>query len=132
MSYPTVAFADATATLIDGLLAIRDDTPCVADVPNPRPSAFRRVRCVGGARRNLIVERARFTFECWAATKAAASDLARLTRMDVEALRYTTVNGVRIYRIAEVSRPVDLPDPDSDQERFTFEMEISLRGSAPT
>lgn len=128
-----VLFPDAALLFVDYLtaeLAARsDDAVAVRDVPNPRPPRFVTVHLGGGVRQTIITDRPTLLVECWASTAAEAHDLAQLCRGLVNALAGTTQAGTTIYRVDELGGPVDLPDPVSNQPRFTFSVQAHLRGA---
>jgi hypothetical protein len=71
-----IAFPDAEAAIIphlrDQLVALGMPVPVSGKVPNPVPARHVRVVRTGGLRSNLVMDRARLTFECrdssiWAA-----------------------------------------------------------------
>lgn len=96
-------------------------------IPKTRPSEFVVVRRLGGPRKNLVVESALMTFECWAATGSTAFSLCALTRAIVDSLQGETISDIRIYRISEAAGPHILPDPESNQMRYVFTASIDAR-----
>lgn len=99
-------------------------------VPTSRPSTFVVVRRLGGPRLNLVADNAMLGVECWADSEQEAQDLAQLSRGLIHALRGTSQDGVAVYRITEVAGPQELPDPDSDQCRYVFTLQIAMRGTS--
>lgn len=134
MSTAAVVFPDAAATLIgylrDQLEALDDDTPVGQKTPNPRPPQFVTIHRTGGPRRSIVSDAPLLTIEAWAATDEEAHDLAQLARALLHTARGTSIEGVAIYRITEAGGPVNLPDPESHQSRYTFTLEVLLRGAA--
>jgi hypothetical protein len=122
----SIVFPDATATVITGLDAALTE-PVSSRVPNPRPATFVTVQRAGGPRRNIVTDEATLIVESWAATPAAAHDLAQNARATIHALLGTSVDGVRILRTEETSGPAYLPDPDSQQARYTQTFSVALR-----
>lgn len=125
-----VVFPDATdvvRTLLDTALT----PPVRSKVPNPRPAEFVTVRRTGGVRRDLVADNAQVTVESWGATEEDAHDLAQLARAHIGAAPGSVVNGVSIYRVTEQAAPGILPDPLSDQPRYTQTFIIALRGVTP-
>lgn len=129
-----IVFPDAAAAVIDGLeaeLAARSNmTPVRSRVPDPRPVTFVRVQRVGGPRRNLVVDDATVVVEAWAADEATGHDLAQLCRGIVHSLAGSTVGDTVVYRVDEFAGPGLLPDPVSQQTRWTMTFQISTRGRA--
>ena len=79
----------------------------------------------------MPTERAQVTVEAWAASEQAAHDLSQTVRAVLHAAR-GDIEGVRIYRVEEVAGPGYLPDPLSDQPRYSFTALITARGAAET
>ena len=102
--------------------------PVGTDVPKPRPDKFVTLRRVGGVTRNLVTDSATVSFEAWAPAEEDAHDLAQLVRALVLASPRST--SLTVYRVDEFAGPASLPDPDSDQPRFTFTAAVSYRGAA--
>lgn len=126
----TVTFPDSAALVISYLNA--NLTPPVGSrIPNPRPAAFVTVQRTGGPKRNLVTDSPQLTVESWAATDAAAHDLAQQARALLNDLgdSVKSISGVAVYRVDEVSGPADLPDPLSNQSRYTQSFSVALRGS---
>ena len=98
-------------------------------VPNPRPDRWVRVVRTGGPA-DLVIDRAQITFEAWGTTTAAASDLAGIVRVVIRSLRGRTLDGHPIYRVAEFGGPALLPDPDTGQARYSWTVQIPVRGYA--
>lgn len=122
-----ILFPAADTLVIDYLGSVL--TPTVhGKVPDPRPAEFVTVQNTGGARRNLVTDGAQLTVEAWAETDTDAHDLAQLARAYLNALVGESLDGVAIYRVDEVSRPVPLPDP-SEQPRYSFTSVVALRGA---
>ncbi len=133
---PVVLFPDATAVVIDHLrseLAGRSvSVDLVSDrVPRDRPGRFVQVQRVGGPRLNLVADDALLAVECWAPRPQDAHDLAQWCRALILAMAGTAVDGQAVYRVAEAGGPQDFPDPLSDQPRYTFTVQVALRGSTP-
>lgn len=108
----------------DGL----DDVPIVRRVPDPRPSRFVLIRRVGGIRQTLVSDAATLVFECWGDDEDQAHDLAQLVRMWVLDIGGYVDDEGPVYRATELAGPGRLPDPLSDQERYTFTASVHLRG----
>lgn len=134
MSYPAIVFPDAEQIAIDHLLAqlaLRaNSTPVTNKVPDQRPTKFATCRRLGGPRRNLVADNAQIGVECWAATDPEAHDLAQLCRALLLAMAGRTIDGHAVYQVEEFAGPVNLPDPESAQSRYTFTVQISVRGAA--
>lgn len=128
-----VVFPDAVAVTIgylsDELGDRGSEAEVVKDVPDPRPDVFVTILRSGGVRQTVVSDNAVLIVECWAQTSADAHDLAQLCRALLHAMPGTTQAGVPIYRVDEVGGPVDLPDPLSEQPRYTFTVQVHLRGA---
>lgn len=124
--HEVIAFPDVEALLISHLVTETGEIVSTK-VPNPRPDRFVQILRVGGARRNIVVDGARLTFECWDTDSVGASELARTVRAHVNAMP-GRVSGVS--RVEEASGPANLPDPTSQQARYTWTAEVDVRGSA--
>jgi len=99
-------------------------------IPPARPDGYVVVRRAGGARKSIPVGSATLTIECYAPLPTQAADLAELTRAIVTAMQGTVVDDVTVYVVAEISAPQELPDPRTDDPRYTFTVSIDVRGSA--
>ena len=133
MSGELVIFPDTVEALCDyvrtGLDTLGPAIPVGTRVPKPRPDLFVRIERVGGARRNLAIDEPTVVFEAWGTDEGAAHDLAQQVRALVfGSVRQQTSAGM-IYRVAESAGPASLPDPDTDQARFTFTMSVAVRGA---
>lgn len=123
-----ITFPDTVALLI-GHLDANLTEPVRHRIPNPRPATFVTLRRTGGPKRNLVTDQAQVTAESWADTDQAAHDLAQEVRALLNALPGTVVDGVAVYRCDELSGPADLPDPLSDQARYSQSFSVALRGT---
>lgn len=129
-----VKFPDATAVVVTFLntqLDVHGDTaPVGSRVPSSRPTRFVLVRRLGGPRLNRVADNAMLGIECWGTDEADAHDLAQLCRALVHSMPGTTQSGVAVYGVTELSGPGSLPDPLSDSPRFTFTVQVTMRGTA--
>lgn len=130
----TILFPNAGRVVIDHLesrlVELGQACPVVHTVPTPRPAKFVKVIRTGGIRQTLVTDSAQLTFEAWANSPTTAELLAETVRAIVYAMKATVVGGVRIANVEELSGPADLPDPDSQQHRYTFSAFIQTRGNA--
>lgn len=117
-----VAFLDAQLTA-RGQAAVH----VASRIPNPRPVSLVRVFWAGN-NRNRPLDAATLVLDCWAATETGAADLARLVAGLVEAMPGETVAGHYVYHAELVGGPVNLPDPDSDNPRYSVTARLWLRG----
>lgn len=127
-----VAYPDAVDVVISWLTTQMGPNLLVPRVPNPRPTRMVLVRRTGGPRLNEVADNAILAVEAWDATEEDAHDLAQEARAYLFALRGETVGGVACYRVTDVSGPQLLPDSESDQPRYAFAVQTSMRGVALT
>lgn len=123
-----VLFPDATLVVVSHL----DENltpPVYSKVPTTRPASFVVVRRVGGVRRNEVTDEPMLTVECWASTDEAAADLAALAFAHIDDMPGQTIEGTPVYRITDVSGPQYLPDPESQQPRYSFTFIAAMRGT---
>ena len=104
--------------------------PVRSRVPNPRPARFVLVFRTGGPSVNVVTDAAQLTIEAWAATDYDAHDLAQAARAILSGIEGTVSGGVTVYGIDEFSGPANLPDPESDQSRYTWSTVVNVRGIA--
>lgn len=122
-----IEFPDAERIVID-FLTPRVGVPVSLRVPNPRPASFVTVQRVGGPRLNLVADNATLAIEGWAASPTAAKTVLGVARAHVLAMGNQAVGDVPVYRVNEIGGPAYLPDPDSDQSRYTLTVEVAMRG----
>lgn len=96
-------------------------------IPNPRPAEFVRVLGVGGTRRDRVTDVPTLAVEAWAASRSRAAALAQEVRAIVHSLEGATFAGYTVQDVVEFAGPGDLPDPLSDQSRFTATYAIAIR-----
>lgn len=130
---PTIVFPDAAELVTTWLryqLPVYGSAAHVGTViPAPRPAEMVLARRVGSARNTPVTDAVDLACECFAGTDAAAHDLAQLARSLVHALAGTVQGGVPVYRVSDVAGPDDLPDPLSDQPRYSFTVTVIVRGT---
>lgn len=131
MAKPLVEFPDAVLVTMTYLRAVLPDVHIDHAVPASPPEAFVRVKRIGGARRNLFLDRPRVDIQCWAATEGDAADLMLRTRPLVLAMAGKR-SGTTIYQVTEVSGPMPLWDSATGQPRYAFAVDFSMRGSEIT
>lgn len=124
MSLQPVVFPDAVETVADYLNTVMPSVPTHRRVPAIRPGAWLRIIRTGGVRNTVVTDAAQITIEAWANDAGVAADLAQLTR----AWLHASV-GVICYGVDELGGPADLPDIESQQQRYTFTLIIHLRGT---
>ncbi|MGH8878160.1 MAG: hypothetical protein ACRD0P_12585 [Stackebrandtia sp.] len=129
-----IVYPDTEALLVDHLaseLDARGDTATVhTAIPHPRPDKFVTLTRLGGVKPSIITDAAQIGVECWAATGKQAHGLAQQARGLLHALPGAILDGHTVYRIDEWAGPANLPDPVSDQSRYTFQLSVHIRGTA--
>jgi hypothetical protein len=126
-------FPDIEAVLVD-VLADELDAPVSLQVPRGRPAdapAFVLVRRLGGIRSTLVTDDPLITIEAWAPDRTEAWQLVEQARSIVGSLAGTERDGVTFYTVSETSGPTNLPDPDSEQPRYTVTLLIKVRATEP-
>ncbi|MBF6133510.1 hypothetical protein IU501_10915 [Nocardia otitidiscaviarum] len=126
-----VAPPDVEAWLVTALrtaYAARGETATVATkVPADRPARMTRVSLVD----TVPIEVAHFAVpvlvECWAATTAAASELARTTYALVRAMEGTDTAGMWVAAVGTVGGVAYLPDLDAGP-RYQFTVQFTVGG----
>lgn len=131
MAVERILFPDAASAVITALNAQLaalgfSGVGVYSRVPAVRPSQFVLVFRTGGARDSLVIDGAQLTFEAWAANDEDAHDLAQAVRAIVIGLEHSA----SAYGIEELAGPANLPDPTSNQSRFTFSSVVNVRGVA--
>lgn len=105
------------------------DVDAVHRIPDDRPSEFVRILRTGGVDGTVISERAQITIEGWADTPAAAHDLCQAAKAIVFAMQGGTGHGLTVYDVQLLGGVAELPDPASQQHRFTCSVLVHVRGA---
>ena len=95
--------------------------------PSPRPAEFVKVILVGGTQRDRVTDVPTLAVEAWAATRSRAAALAQEVRAVIASLEGATFAGYTVQDVAEFAGPGDLPDPLSDQSRYTATYAVTIR-----
>lgn len=95
--------------------------------PNPRPAEFVKVILVGGTRRDPVTDVPTLAVEAWAGSRSRAGALAQEVRAIVHSLVGATFAGYTVPDVAEFAGPGDLPDPLSDQSRYSATYAVTIR-----
>lgn len=122
-----VLFGDVVAAAVTALGAALT-VPVSGRVPNPRPDRFVTISRTGGPRRNLVTDAAQLTVDSWGQSDPDALALAELARREVHRLARTTVAGLHIYGVDELSGPGVMPD-ESGQPRYRQTFTVATRGT---
>jgi hypothetical protein len=134
MTDEAIVFPDAVAVTVSYLRESLEDVGELAHVgsrvPDPRPARFVTVQRTGGPVHSLVVDGAQLTLEAWASSEEDAHDLAQLVRAFLHRMGGELVDGVAVYGVHEFAGPGLLPDPVSEQPRYTFTAQVNMRGTA--
>lgn len=125
---PAVEFADAEKLARD-FLDPRTESPVATKVPDPRPERFTRAWRSGGAAQNRLVDQPIITVSCTApdsVTASADANAARAAFLN----EYSAMPLVR--RVEEVSGVYFDPDPDTNEDRYSFSVRMTVRGRRTT
>lgn len=95
--------------------------------PGPRPAEFVKVMGVGGVRRDPVTDVPTLAVEAWASTRTRAAELAQQVRAIIWSLEGTSTAGYAVQEVAEFAGPADLPDPLSNQFRYTATYAVAIR-----
>jgi hypothetical protein len=124
-----IVFPDVEVALAGWLRAVLAPVPVSTRIPNPRPATFLRVMRTGGPRVSLTVDAPQITFEAWANSEQDAHDLAAQVRALVNAAAGQTAGAAQIVKVTEMGGPAWLADPTSSQPRFTWTVQMRVRGT---
>lgn len=109
-------------TFLRGAVSI----PWASKVPNPRPKRFGRVWRTGGGSLSRIHEVAQITVTCTAESSVVASDDATAAK---DAFLQSVVLLPLVRGEPEVSGPYYDPDPDTNEDRYTFTVRLRVRAA---
>lgn len=100
-------------------------------VPGTRPARFLRVFSIGGFDPNMVTVVTRFAVEGWGDSESAAQGLCSRAVAQLKSAAFAGVMGsTTVTHVNVVSRPQNLPDPLSDQARYTATVEVAMRGAS--
>jgi len=124
-----VRFHDAESLVIEHLSAVLQSIH-VGDAPPEESTTGRFVKVIrtGGTRLSRVVDQPILVVEAYAATPAAAWELAEDARQALEGMKAAFRVNPRVYKVAEVSGPANLPDPaHAGLSRYTQTVQLSIR-----
>jgi hypothetical protein len=99
-------------------------------IPDPLTSEFVRVIRTGGpGRRTRVSDVATVVVEAYAETETRASDLLRECAARLADVEGTTVDGVNVKTVTEVSGPGNLPTQTVSRSRYTQTFDLHLKGA---
>lgn len=122
-----VLFPDAELAVIAHLRPALDPVEVHVQVPTDRPDLFLTIRRSGGTASGLT-DRPLIDVFAWARTDEDAKDLAQLALAHMGAIRGRR-DGVSVTGVTEYAGLSPAPD-QSNQPRWTFSVELSIRGVA--
>lgn len=96
-------------------------------VPATRPAEFVKVMGVGGVQRDRVTDVPTLAVEAWASTRSRAAALAYEVRGCIHSMEGDTFAGYSVQEVVEFAGPADLPDPLSDQFRYTATYAVAIR-----
>lgn len=99
--------------------------PVLSSIPTKRPTEFIRVLGAGGSEQDAVVDVPTIVIEAWATRASRAIELAQAARGLMH--WFTDIAGTPVYNVTEFAGPGDLPDPLSNQARFTATYSVSMR-----
>lgn len=114
--------------LMVGMEMLGDPVPVVLTIPANRPPEFIHVLSSGGSLRNIVTDVPTVIVEGWADRPSRAHQLAQMARGLMH--WFTDINGTAVYDVNEFAGPGDLPDPLSDQARFTATYSVPMRSAS--
>jgi hypothetical protein len=125
--FPDAPMAIADAVQVRHRAAFASQLEVTNRIPNPRPAEFVRVLGVGGVRRDRVTDVPTLAVEAWASTRSRAAALAQEVRAVIASLEGATFAGYTVQDVDEYAGPGDLPDPLSDQSRYTATYAVTVR-----
>lgn len=131
----TIVFPDPVALAIDVLDVGLTDAGDSAHVGATTPAASRwvKVTYIDSEERDLVVQRSILRVACQVGdgptAKKDAQALAQLSRAILGAIQGTRQGGTTVYKVSDVHLADD-PDQITGLNRVTFNVAISLRGTA--
>jgi hypothetical protein len=106
------------------------DVPVVGEVPSTRPASFVVVENGGGSLVTRVTDGGQLLVGSWDTTNPKAERLAAKVRALINAAPGVTVQGEYCKAVAEIGRPVFIPDPDARVPRYRQTFVLSFRGVA--
>lgn len=129
----TIVFPDPVDLAIGALDAGLTDDGAQVGATIPNATRWVTVTLIDSEVRDLVVQRTILRCACQVGdgptAKKDAQALAQLARAILGSLAVTIVNGTQVYKVADVHLADD-PDQITGLNRVTFNVAISLRGSA--
>lgn len=126
---PLIA-TDIETDLIVALTAALPGVHVSDRVPQTRPAKYVRINRIGGNDSLLVQERPLVMVESWAraanGSSKLAGDLSREVAAHMRAMAGTFVNKSWVYEVVLTS-PVNQPDPQTDDPRYTFTAQLRTR-----
>jgi len=125
---PFIVSVDCEAAVRDALLAslplLGEDVKVCVRIPATRPAEFLHILLAGGPRETLVTDAFRVIVEAWAQDEPRAAELLNRARAILFAQQ-----GPTLFGVVEYAGPANLPDPTSDQVRYTASMTVRARAT---
>lgn len=122
---------ELAATVQDKLLSGFGVTTDVLNrTPNPRPAMFVKLMGVGGVQRDRVTDVPTLVAEAWADKRTDAHLLAQQVRAIIHSMEGQLFAGYSVQEVVEFAGPADLPDPLSDQFRYTATYAVAIRSDS--
>lgn len=112
---------DAALTVSDYINSAGIGVESYLSVPEKRPAEFLVVEQTGGARPDRVRSLPSVDVDCWAQTRARASELSD----EVAALALAMADELPNVFRATITTQYNNPDPDSGQPRYTVGIDIT-------
>lgn len=124
---PAVELPDVEE-LVGGFLRPRVTPPVASKVPSPRPARFVRAWRTGGDAENRVVDKPIVTVSCTAADSVTAAADAG----DARSAFLNEYTAMPLVRRVEVFGLYYDPDPDTNEDRYSFSVQLTVRGRRTT
>lgn len=128
---PAVEFPDPEEMVVEFAQACTA-APVGTKVPNPRPPLYVRIAVTGGSAVNRVIELVQVTVTVGAAgTSDEGGDV--IASREARRLRTAFLNDYTamplVRGVAESVRPYYDPDPATGEDRYSFTLQMSVRGA---
>ena len=128
---PAVELPDVEAMAVS-FAQTRTTAVVATKVGNPRPPLYARVWRTGGGAVNRVVELAQITVTVGAAATAGEGGDVIASR-EAQKLRKAFLNDYTamplVRGVSETVGPYYDPDPDTGEDRYSFTLQLSVRGA---
>lgn len=130
-----IVFPDAVALVIAHLKTQFATRSVTAEFGTRLPTPldghlpFVRVFRTGGLAEQRVIDKAQLTIEAYAEDTATAHDVAQLVRGLMHAMVGMALTGTAVTGVTEFSGPQDFPDPLTNKPRYSFTVQVGMKGS---